>query len=508
MPIKKKKISELKETLDLKGFFTIGYRMIDGVKESVKYGLEQIQNLYENLVKAISDAQEATTDMRQLETTVEANEEQRQITENQRGASEQERQASESERIASEDDRISSEDVRKQSEIDRSTSELARQEAEVVRDNSETTREGDETTRKETEAVRISAETARNTVEQGRKDAEALRVLAETERVSEFTTLKEASETATEKANDTASHPTYIGADNYVYKWNADTRSYDKMDVFVKGDAFTIRKTYPSIEAMNADVNNSDIIEGSFVLINTEDVENPDNARLYVKVRNEDATYSYSFLVDMSGAIGFTGKTPQFSVGTVSKGVEPVISLSEDGVDGGGNPKFKFNAVLPKGDKGDKGDTGGQGPKGDTGGQGVQGLQGVKGESGAQGPKGDIGATGAAGLQGIQGVKGDKGDTGAQGLQGLQGPGIVIGTTMNGGRMTIFQGQSPRYALAAIRSEETGDTASLFVKCETSSYLISVGNSAVGVMAGLDNTGHFAMGIPMTSHSIFAIGFL
>lgn len=355
MPIKKKKISELKEALDLKGFFTIGYRMIDGVKESVKYGLEQIQNLYESLVKAISDAQEATADMRQLEATVQGNEEARETSESQRAAAEQERQTTEAERVTMENERITAEDVRKQSETDRSTSELARREAESVRDNSETTREGNEATRKETEAVRISAETTRDTAEQGRKDAEALRVLAESERVSEFATLKEASETATEKANDTASHPTYIGADNYVYKWNADTRSYDKMDVFVKGDAFTIRKTYPSIEAMNADVNNSDIIEGSFVLINTEDVENPDNARLYVKVRNEDATYSYSFLVDMSGAIGFTGKTPQFVKGTITTGEagsDVQLSLSESGVDGDGNPVYALNIVIPRGNPG------------------------------------------------------------------------------------------------------------------------------------------------------------
>lgn len=355
MPIKKKKISELEEANNLKGFFTIGYRLVDGVKESVKYGLEKIQNLYENLVKAISDAQEATTDVRQLEATVEANEEQRKATESQRVTSEQERKTSESERIASEFDRIFAEEIREQSETDRSVSELSRQEAENMRDNSETTREEDEATRKAAETVRVASDVARNTAEQGRKDAETLRVLAEEARMSEFTTLKEASETAMEKANDTASHPTYIGADNYVYKWNADTRSYNKMDIFVKGDAFTIKKTYPSIEAMTTDVNNADIIEGSFVLINTEDVENPDNARLYVKVRNEDATYSYSFLVDMSGAIGFTGKTPQFVKGTITTGEagsDVQLSLSENGVDGDGNPVYALNIVIPRGNPG------------------------------------------------------------------------------------------------------------------------------------------------------------
>ena len=43
MPLKKKKISELNEASDMKGFFTIGYRVINGVKTSLKFGLEKIQ---------------------------------------------------------------------------------------------------------------------------------------------------------------------------------------------------------------------------------------------------------------------------------------------------------------------------------------------------------------------------------------------------------------------------------------------------------------------------------
>ena len=41
---------------------------------------------------------------------------------------------------------------------------------------------------------------------------------------------------AIDNANDTASHPTKIGADNYVYEWNKATKAYQKTDILVKGD--------------------------------------------------------------------------------------------------------------------------------------------------------------------------------------------------------------------------------------------------------------------------------
>ena len=85
----------------------------------------------------------------------------------------------------------------------------------------------------------------------------------------------------------------------------------------------------------------------------------------------------FNFLVDMSGPIGFTGKTPQFSIGNVSKGDDPAVSLSLDGTDPDGNPKNKLNFVLPKGD------TGNVGPVGPVGPEGKQGPIGPKGDTGA-----------------------------------------------------------------------------------------------------------------------------
>ncbi len=193
-----------------------------------------------------------------------------------------------------------------------------------------------------------ASENERELSEQQREDAEAART-------SEFNTLKGEMQAsisevvaAIDNANDTASHPTYVGEDNYVYIWNKEAQSYDKTDIYVKGDAFNIKKVWSSVSEMNADT--STYKEGDFGLVNTNDVEDPENAQLYVYRGG-----MWSFLVDMSGAIGFTGKTPQFFIGNVTKGDEPLATLTENGTDLEGNPVYLLNLVLPKGDKGEDG---------------------------------------------------------------------------------------------------------------------------------------------------------
>ena len=109
-----------------------------------------------------------------------------------------------------------------------------------------------------------------------------------------------------------------------------------------KGEAFSIARMFASVAEMNASFNDQDVKEGQFVLINTGNVEDPDDARMYVKGKE-----AYSFVCDLSGAAGIQGP---------------------------------------------KGDTGAQGIQGI---QGEQGIQGVAGATGAQGPKGDTGAKGA-----------------------------------------------------------------------------------------------------------------
>lgn len=234
MPSKKIKISELPLVESLKGLYTIGYKIIDGIKTSVKVSLEDIQTAYQDVVNAVKNSEVATK----------------------------------------------------------------------------------------------NANTAAS-------NANEKAVLADT---------------AAANANDTAEHPTYIGQDHYVYKWNKTAQAYDKTDIYTKGDAFSIKKVYASVANMEADKSNPDITEGDFVLVNTGDVEDPDNAKLYVKADGD-----FEFLVDMSGAIGFTGKTPQFSIGTISTleaGATATATISEDGVDSDGNPKYKINFAIPRGNPG------------------------------------------------------------------------------------------------------------------------------------------------------------
>lgn len=107
------------------------------------------------------------------------------------------------------------------------------------------------------------------------------------------------------------------------------------------GEPFAIYEEYASIAAMEADAAN--VPKGKFVII-TSNVEDPDNAKLYVK---GDSTFS--FVTDMSGAQGIQGPA---------------------------------------------GPQGAQGVQGEQGAQGVQGEQGPQGIQGVQGPQG-IGITGA-----------------------------------------------------------------------------------------------------------------
>lgn len=108
-----------------------------------------------------------------------------------------------------------------------------------------------------------------------------------------------------------------------------------------KGDPFAVAKTYPSVAAMNAGFATDGVKEGGFVVINTENVEDEDNAKLYVKGKS-----AYTFLTDLSGAQGMKG--PQGERGPQ------------------GNPGAQ-GAAGPKGEKGEQGANGAQGPAGPKG---------------------------------------------------------------------------------------------------------------------------------------------
>lgn len=105
-----------------------------------------------------------------------------------------------------------------------------------------------------------------------------------------------------------------------------------------KGDPFAVAKTYSSVSEMNAGFATDGVKEGGFVVINTGNVNDEDNAKMYVKGKE-----AYTFITDLSGAQGIKG--PQGERG----------------------PQGNAGAAGPAGPAGPKGETGANGPAGPKG---------------------------------------------------------------------------------------------------------------------------------------------
>lgn len=106
---------------------------------------------------------------------------------------------------------------------------------------------------------------------------------------------------ATDKAEEIASNPPKI-VDNDWWIYDYDTKQYVNTGIAAIGDAFTYKKEYPSVEAMEADWDTADVKLGEYVLINTNDVEDPDDAKVYLKTQE-----GWKFIVDLSGMQGIQG---------------------------------------------------------------------------------------------------------------------------------------------------------------------------------------------------------
>ena len=190
--------------------------------------------------------------------------------------------------------------------------------------------------------------------------------------------------------------PKIVDGNWYIYDYAKDT--YQDSGINAVGDAFVIVKTYPSIQAMQDDYNNPEVKKGQFVMIDTGNVENEEDSRLYLKGNTE-----WKFISDLSDAQGIQGLSAyQVAVQHGFEGTEDEWLISLKGEKG---------ETGPKGDKGDTGE------KGATGERGPQGLQGERGLQGVQGEKGE---------QGIQGIQGPQGEPGPQGPKGDTGSGLNI----------------------------------------------------------------------------------
>lgn len=225
-----------------------------------------------------------------------------------------------------------------------------------------------------------------------------------------------------------------IKLDMYLNTSNGNVFQYSPVDNTLKwllkgnirgaqGEGFQIKKTYDSVAAMNAGYDTDNVPIYGFVLIDTGDVDDEENARLYVK-----GDKAYTFLCDLSGAQGIKGEKGDkgdtgdtgaaAGFGTPTAEVDhttgtPSVTVTASGADTA--KVFAFHFAGLKGEKGDKGDEGDKGDKGDTGTAATVQVGTVQtGAAGSQAQVTNAGSNSAAVLNFVI-PKGDKGDTGEDG---------------------------------------------------------------------------------------------
>lgn len=124
------------------------------------------------------------------------------------------------------------------------------------------------------------------------------------------------------------------------------------------GEPFRLKKTYSSVEEMNASFATDEVLEGQFVVIDTGNVNDEDNAKLYVKGKT-----SYAYITDLSGADGLTGPPgPQgqaagfgMPTATIDSNVgTPSVTVTASGSDSEKVFSFAFHNL--KGEPGAKGE--------------------------------------------------------------------------------------------------------------------------------------------------------
>lgn len=128
------------------------------------------------------------------------------------------------------------------------------------------------------------------------------------------------------------------------------------------GKGFSIAKTYASIDEMNADYSNTEIELYAFVLIDTGNVEDADNAKLYIKGES-----AYEYLSDLSGAQGIQGET--------GNGIS-TVEFVETNADGDNVYRLYFTNGSTYDFTAPKGTDGKDGTDGSDGADGVDGERG------------------------------------------------------------------------------------------------------------------------------------
>jgi hypothetical protein len=232
------------------------------------------------------------------------------------------------------------------------------------------------------------------------------------------------------------------------------------------GLGFSIAKSYASVAALTADTSPTAIVAGEFAIIETGNVNDAENSRLYLWNGSV-----YSYVTDLSGAAGFTG--PQGATG--AQGAQGTT-----GDTGAQGAQGLTGAQGAQGATGAQGTTGAQGATGDTGAQGAQGITGSQGATGAQGAQGTTGAQGVQGAQGITGPQGAIGPQGAQGdvgPTGPQGPGVDANLSVTWANTQIFNA-NVTFNAGIIANGSIGSTGKVLTSNGTSVYWGEGGTSS------------------------------
>ena len=345
--------------------------------ETLRNSNESKRESAESIRISNENARKSAEARRISEETKRANAENARVTqEDERESNESTRETNENTRRTNESNRIKSETTRNTAESSRITEENARKANEDIRKENETSRVKAEKSRSDAETKRVSSETAR-------VNAEKLRASAEAERISEFTALKSQSESATSGANNVNVKST-SGTDSYVVTvtdrtgtstnspnlinkigiGTVETGNYDeqatanitgawgnqKLNLRLPvGQPFKIEKSYSSVSAMNADYSTTTVKLYQFVIIDTGNVEDEDNAKLYMK-----GNTAWTFITDLSGSQGIQGV--QGIQGIQGKGLEFAWNGTQLGIRVEGDTSYSYADL--KGDKGNTGDTG------------------------------------------------------------------------------------------------------------------------------------------------------
>lgn len=186
---------------------------------------------------------------------------------------------------------------------------------------------------------------------------------------------------------------------------------------------FRISKVYSSVAAMNEGYATDGVPVGGLVVIDTGNVEDEDNAKLYVK-----GDTAYEYLTDMSGAQGIEG--PEGKPGQQGERGEQGVGISSITKTGTVGLVDTYTISLTNGQSSTFTVTNGaQGIQGETGATGATPQITAQVTTLAAGSNATVSQTGSAeqpvltfgiprgntGEQGVQGIQGEKGDTGATG---------------------------------------------------------------------------------------------